>query len=77
MASGYARWFDVGLNNAHLASVATYFGCVPGFERMLRAAGADLPRFYAAVKELAAGPIGGRMALCGKPVAAIPGTTRG
>ncbi len=77
MASGYARWFDVGLNNAHLASVATYFGCVPGFERMLRAAGGELPRFYAAVKELAAGPSGGRMALCGKPVAANTGTTRG
>ena len=64
MASGYARWFDVGLNNAHLASVATYFGCVPGFERMLRAVHNDLRDFYAAVKALAAGPAVGRATLC-------------
>lgn len=54
--SGYDRWLDAGLNNAYLASVATYFGCVPGFERLLRAEGGDLPRFYAAVKALAARP---------------------
>lgn len=47
---------DAGLNNAHLASVATYFDCVPGFERLLAGAGHDLPRFYAAVKTLAAAP---------------------
>lgn len=47
---------DAGLNNAHLASIATYYDCVPGFERLLAAAERDLPRFYAAVKALAAKP---------------------
>jgi len=53
---GYAH-IDAGLNNAHLASVATYYDCVPGFERLLAAQGGDLPRFYAAVKALAAEPM--------------------
>jgi predicted aminopeptidase len=50
--SGYSRWFESGINNAHLASVATYFDCVPAFERLLEEKGGDLPRFYAAVKAL-------------------------
>ena len=62
----FARWFDTGLNNAVLASVATYYGCVPGFERVLRASDGDLPRFYAAVKGLAAGPAAERAALCAR-----------
>ena len=41
------------LNNANLASVATYFDCVPGFERELDAAGANLEAFYRRVRELA------------------------
>jgi predicted aminopeptidase len=36
-----------------VASVATYTERVPGFERLLSESGADLPRFYAAVKRLA------------------------
>jgi predicted aminopeptidase len=40
-------------NNARLASLATYYDCVPGFERMLAENDHDLPRFYAAVRELA------------------------
>jgi predicted aminopeptidase len=50
--SPYGAWLEAGLNNAHLASVATYFDCVPGFERLLAANGGDLPSFYAAVREL-------------------------
>jgi predicted aminopeptidase len=34
--SGYGGWIEAGLNNAHLASVATYFDRVPHFETMLR-----------------------------------------
>jgi predicted aminopeptidase len=49
----FEPWFDEDLNNAHLASVATYFTCVPGFERELSAAGGDLPAFYARVRALA------------------------
>jgi predicted aminopeptidase len=39
-----------------LASVATYFDCVPGFERLLAKENGDLPRFYAAVRALAREP---------------------
>jgi predicted aminopeptidase len=40
-------------NNAQLASLATYYDCVPGFERLLETEQHDLPRFYAAVHALA------------------------
>src|SRR5882672_9025955 len=35
LRSGYDAWLDAGLNNAHLASVATYFDCLPGLENLL------------------------------------------
>ncbi len=41
------------VNNAYLASVATYFVCVPGFEGELAAAGGNLQAFYRRVRELA------------------------
>ena len=41
------------LNNADLVAAATYFDCVPGFERELAAVDGDLPRFYQRVRELA------------------------
>jgi predicted aminopeptidase len=53
---GYEDWISAGLNNAHLASVATYFDCVPGFESLLAKEDGDLPRFYAAVRALAREP---------------------
>jgi predicted aminopeptidase len=40
-------------NNARLASLATYYECVPGFEQLLASEQHDLPRFYAAVRALA------------------------
>jgi predicted aminopeptidase len=49
----FESWFAGDLNNAHLASVATYFTCVPGFERELAAVGGDLTAFYARVREIA------------------------
>ncbi len=49
----FESWFDEDLNNAHLASVATYFACVPGFERELKAVGGNLTAFYARVRQLA------------------------
>src|SRR5580693_4065045 len=49
----YEEWIAEGLNNARLASVSTYFDCVPGFTRLLTQAGNDLARFYAAARELA------------------------
>ena len=48
----YDQWMAAGLNNAQLASIATYYECVPGFERLLAAADDDLPRFYARVRAL-------------------------
>jgi predicted aminopeptidase len=51
--SPYHDWLDEGLNNAALASVATYYDCVPGFEQMLQAVNGDLARFYADVRALA------------------------
>ena len=49
----FETWFDGDLNNAHLASVATYFACVPGFERELKATGGNLSAFYVRVRTLA------------------------
>jgi predicted aminopeptidase len=43
--AGYDAFFARTLNNAHLASVATYLDCVPGLQRELAAAG-SLPAFY-------------------------------
>ncbi len=51
--SPFESWFAGDINNAHLASVATYYDCVPGFERELAAAGGDLQVFYRRVRELA------------------------
>src|SRR6266436_2682363 len=43
----YEEWIAEGLNNARLASVSTYFDCVPGFARLLAQAGDDLARVCA------------------------------
>jgi predicted aminopeptidase len=67
----YEAWLGEGLNNARIASVATYYGCLPGFKRMLAEEGDDLPRFYAAVRRLAQLPLEERHErLCGKPAVA-------
>jgi len=49
----FEPWFAEDINNAHLASIATYFTCVPGFERELKAVGGDLPAFFRRVRQLA------------------------
>ena len=49
----FEAWFEADLNNAHLASVATYFDCVPGFKRELDAVGGNLQAFYRRVRALA------------------------
>jgi len=61
--SGYDAWLDAGLNNAHLAAIATYSDCVPGFQRLLEQRGGDLQSFYGAVRKLKADPAA-RRALC-------------
>jgi predicted aminopeptidase len=66
----YEEWIKDGLNNARLASLATYYDCVPGFERLLAEQGGDLPRFYDAVRALAQLPLEERHAkLCRNPTA--------
>jgi predicted aminopeptidase len=50
----FESWFEKSeINNAYLASIATYYDCVPGFRRELAAAGGDLDAFYRRVRELA------------------------
>lgn len=51
-AHGYDAWFDRHLNNAKLASVATYYGLVPAFERLLAKHNGELEAFYAACEGL-------------------------
>ncbi len=50
--AGYDDWFARPLDNASLASVATYSGCVPGLEQALAAAG-SMPEFYERARGLA------------------------
>lgn len=49
---GFDGWFDQDLNNAHLASIATYEARVPAFRQLLKQLGGDLPAFYAASRAL-------------------------
>jgi predicted aminopeptidase len=50
--AGIGAWIERGLNNAQLASVATYWDCVGGFEQVLAEQGGQLPAFYAEVRRL-------------------------
>ena len=67
--SGLAAALDGKPNNARLASLATYYECVPGFERLLADSGHDLPRFYAEVRTLAKLPREERRARLCRPAA--------
>src|SRR5512139_2781144 len=52
MNSGFGAWIDAGLNNAHLASVATYYERVPHFEDLLKNRCGDyLPCLYVLAKQ--------------------------
>jgi predicted aminopeptidase len=53
--SGYDGWFARKLNNAHLASIATYHSFVPGFRALMKKQ-ADFQAFYVTAKSLAALP---------------------
>lgn len=50
---GYDAWFSRTLNNAHLVSAATYYGCVPGLRELLQSVDGDLPAFYEKARALA------------------------
>lgn len=60
--AGYDSWMNGGLNNARLASLATYHDLVPAFQGLLAAKKGDLPAFYRQVAELAALPSSERLA---------------
>jgi len=51
--TGFDEWMYTDLNNAKIASVATYRNYVPAFRTILKEADHDLERFYAAVRALA------------------------
>lgn len=69
----FAGWFRAGLNNADLASVATYERCVPGFAREFALAGGRFAEFFRRVGALAArGRRARDAAVCGEPAAAAP-----
>ena len=72
----YDVWLKEGLNNAQLASVATYYQCMPGFERLLAEQGDDLVRFYVAARELSRQPREVRHARLCQPVSS-PGDSHG
>ncbi len=52
----YDAWMAQKLNNAQIASVATYNRFVPAFEELLARYHGDLPEFYAAAARIAAMP---------------------
>jgi len=54
--SAFDRWFDRPLNNARLASMATYQDHKPSFLALLRQVDGDLSRFYQEVATLAQRP---------------------
>lgn len=58
----YRSWLARDLNNARLAAIATYYDCVPGFERVLAENGGDLGRFYERVEKLGREPQDARRA---------------
>jgi len=60
--AGFDVWMARGLNNARLASLATYNDLVPAFQGLLTVSGGDLPTFYTRVKELGDLPTSERLA---------------
>lgn len=51
-SSTYRRVVSVPWTNARLNTVATYYGLVPGFERLLKEHDGDLASFYEAVRRM-------------------------
>ena len=54
--AGYDRWFAEGLNNAHLASVATYTQLGPAFRTLIQRERGAMAAVYRAVAEIGALP---------------------
>ncbi|MGH8661622.1 MAG: aminopeptidase, partial [Burkholderiales bacterium] len=71
--AGYDSWFARTPNNAQLASVVVYSRRVAAFETLLARENGNLPRFYAAVRALAALPKAERDVQLGALVAQVAG----
>lgn len=65
---GFDRWFEQGINNAHLVSVSAYHQMVPGFQQILSEHRGDLQAFYHAVKQLSKKPKKDRDAVLNRSV---------
>lgn len=52
--AAYDRWFAQELGNAHLMAVGLYHEGIPAFMALYREQGEDLPRFFEAVRAIAA-----------------------
>ena len=55
-AAGWDAWFDLSLNNAHLATVGAYYSLVPAFKQLFEQSRGDFPEFFRRVAAIAAGP---------------------
>jgi predicted aminopeptidase len=64
--AGYDSWIEKA-NNASFGVLAAYNELVPQFEDLFLRSGNDFPRFYAAVRELAALPKDERRAKLAAP----------
>lgn len=60
--AGYDGWMSRPLNNARLASMASYHEYVPAFRALLEGEDGDLARFYRTVRAIADLPSGERQA---------------
>ena len=60
---GYDRWMDRPLNNAHLASVNTYYALEPAFRHILQQHHGSMAAFQASCAEIAASPAVQRKAI--------------
>lgn len=54
--SGYDRWVNRPLNNAHLASISTYHALAPAFRIILHRANGDMAAFHASCAQIAEAP---------------------
>jgi predicted aminopeptidase len=54
--TGYDNWFAAGLNNAQLATVATYNALEPAFTALLNEEHGNMPAFYRRAQDLAKRP---------------------
>lgn len=75
--AGYDRFFEAGPTNPQLAAVGAYNDLLPAFRALLAREGDDLPRFYAAVRELAQLPRAQRDARLRELGAPVPGPAAG